>query len=479
VEIDGWAIHGQRAVPAAIPANVTGDTALITMYLTFNEVKQSSIANITSASPDDPQFGQYIQEAVKRLLTRGDWAGTVVPIHTCVSRGCVVWPRYVDHVRRITTCRGNIPLHGMFYDFLDWRDRKYHRDDFWIGGGGRRNCVNKGWSPVFQDIPGDGYFVRMYVEAAEDYGSTLTLFGVDNNNQPLRTRNIDGLTWSDGWVLTAQYPYAQTTGVVRRIGRVVRESTQCNATLFAVGNVSVNTYQFGFLYNIDTGITVSVTIDGLPGSQSINLGGEATPSSNTIGSVWNYDQNAWVPIVARGQPGFYYIDFGQPAQNTNLGGQVYNPTTLQFENIIARGPQGSQYLEVGTFAAPNTSTTNMFPLAEYEPSDTNPKFLKQELHLPCCNGNSFSNGVVALVKLRQIQPVNPNDIIIIPSIPALKLGVQAVIANEAGEIQQEQAYILAAVEQLNRELEDWCPLDQVPVSFGELGHTRIGQTKMF
>lgn len=458
------------------------------MFLTFGEIQNSSITNITDASPTDPTFAGYIMEAVQRLITRGDWMGTVVPIRTCINRGCCVWPREVDHIRKIADCGGTIPLHGMFYDFLPWRDRRYHGEGFWRGSVGRRNIVNRGFSATYQDIPGDGYFVRMYVEAPEDYGKTLTIFGVDNSNQPLRTRNIDGITWSEGLVLTAQYPYAQTPVYIRRIDRIIRDSTQCNSTLFAVGNVSVSTYQFGFLYNIDTGANVSVTIDGLPGAQSINLGGEATPSSNVIGSVWNYDQQQWVPIVARGQPGFYYIDFNQPAQNTNLGGQVYCPTTLQFENLIARGAQGAQFLEPGTFAAQNTSTTNEFPLAEYQPSETNPRYVKQQVHLPCCpapSGQGIVAGqnppasVVALVKLRQIMPVNPNDIIVIQSIPAIKMAVQAIIAGEAGEIQQEEAFMQKAINELNRELQDWLPNDQIPVSLGEVNNTRIGRTKMF
>lgn len=458
------------------------------MFLTYGECQQSNISNITSASPSDPQFAAYIYEAVIRLLSRGDFVGTVVPIRTCINRGCVTWPREIDHVRKIADCKGTIPLHGMFYDFLPWRDRRYHGEGFWRGSVGRRNIVNRGFSATYQDMPGDGYFVRMYVEVPEDYGATLTIFGVDNANQPLRTRNVDGITWSEGITLTAQYPYAQTTVYIRRIDRIIRTATQGNATLFAVGNVSVNTYQFGFLYNIDTGTNVSITIDGLAGSQSINLGGEATPSPYVIGSVWNYDQQQWVPIVARGQPGFYYIDFNQPAANTNFGGQVYCPTTMQFENLIARGAPGMQYLEPGTFAAPNTTTTNMFPLAEYQPSETNPKYVKQQVHLPCCaapSGRGIVPGVehptsiVALVKLRQIMPVNPNDIIVIQSIPAIKMAVQAIIAGEAGEIQQEEAFMQKAINELNRELEDWLPADQIPIALGELNNTRIGRMKAF
>jgi hypothetical protein len=462
------------------------------MFTLFSEVQNSNIANVTSCSPSDPQFGGYVQEAAKRLLARGDWVGTVVPIRTCVQRGCLVWPRYVDHVRRIADCRGNIPLHGMFFDFLDWHDQKWQSQSYWDGlhAGHRRNCINKGFTPVFQDILGEGRYVQMNIEVPEDIGATCTLIGVDNNNQRLRTRNVDGMTWSDGWTLTAttQNQSPQTSGFVRRIDRVIKSPTQGNMTLWGVNSAVVSTYQFGYLYNIDTGQNVSLTIDGLPGSQSLNLGGFTTPGSAAIGFLWNADLNSWAPVVARGT-GPFYLDFNQPAANSNYGGQAYNPTTMQFEQLVVRGAPGAQYIEIGTAFAPNSTGNYLEPIAEYEPSETNPKYVKQELHMGCQlnlspggtpPGVNPSRSVVALVKLRQIQPVNPNDIIVIQNLQALKLAVQAVVAGEANEFQEEQECMLAAVQELNRELEDWLPIEQIPVAMGELGHAyRIGQTKCF
>jgi hypothetical protein len=332
------------------------------MFLTFKEVKDSSIANVTAANPDDPQFAIYIIEAVRRLQMRGDWAGTVVPIHTCISRGCVVSPRIVDKVRKIADCRGTIPQHGMFYDFLDWRQHHWHSDDYWVGLGwrqGRRNIVQKGWSPVFQDIMGPGRYLRLYNDVAEDVGKNLTVFGIDNNGQPLRTRNTDGQTWSDGMTLTAGLPYAQSNVMPLRIDRIIKDLTQGALRLFAF----------------------------------------------------------------------------------------------------------------------NTAADVLEPVAEYEPSDTNPKFLKQEFHDLCQHGGT--RGVVALVKLKQLPLISDNDVVIIPSIPGLKLMVQAIVAGEANERAQEGELTLASVETMNRELEDWLPVSEIPVDLGELGHADcIGQQRM-
>lgn len=468
------------------------------MFLTYSEVQSSSIQNVVSESPTSPDFQQHIMEAVNRLMPRGDWAGTVVPIHTCVYRGCVVWPRYVDHVRRMASCHGNVPIHGMFYDFLDWRERRWHSARYWDGLGQdcRRNMVNKGWSPVFQDVQGDGRTIRLYNSVAEDIGATVTLYGLDNNNQPLRTRNTDGATWSDGLTLTAQMPYAETPTFVRWIDRVIKSTSQGTLRLYAAlgSNLSFQSYLAGYVYNLDTGTWISVTVLGILGSQYLQLG-SATPPAGAfqIGSLYNYDTSTWMPVAARGSTqSTYYLDFTSLVTpvNSNYGGQFYNPALQGWQNIVLRGTSpAATYAQLDSgVSSPSTFSGNAIlePIAEYEPSDTNPKFVKSSLYLPCRpvpgaqSANEKPHSIVALVKLKQIPPSAPNDIIVINSLPALKLAVQAIIAGESNEIQTEQEYMAAAVQQLNRELQDWLPDEQIPVDMGELGHApRIGRQKCF
>ena len=465
------------------------------MNLTFGEVQNSDIQNVVSCAPTSPDFRQYVKAAIERLLPRGDWAGTVVPIHTCVNRGCVVWPCYVDHVRYLSHCGRNIPTHGMFYEMLDWQDPHWRRE-IALHGHGRRNLVNQGWTPVYQDILGPGRNIRLYHTASEDIGATVTIFGKDNNNQTLRTRNLDGVTWSEGITLTAQYPYAESAVQVLHIERVVRSKTQNVVRLFGVTYPVQNVFpqQLGYVYNLDTGQFVSLTILGNPGAEFIQLA-TGTPPVNAaqIGYLYNYDVGQWRPVYARGQSPNFYLDFEQPtAINSVYGGTAYNLATLAWRNIVLRGTIGSQYADVGDVPAPTTvlsGTASLEPIAEYEPSDTNPKFVKSSLYLPqhiappgqgTPLGAQPACGIVALVKLRQITPFSPNDLIVLPSLQAIKLGVQAIMAGEANEFETEREYIAAAVEQLNRELEDWLPLNQIPVDLGELGHAdTIGLPRMF
>lgn len=221
--------------------------------LSFGEFKASSAENIADVSVNSNSFKRWTNDATRRLLQRGDFAGTLVPIYVCVRNGCVTWPRYVGQVRKMYTCARDISVKGVWYSFLDrnawrgiWGGYLWGNDipTGWapLPNGYGRPAVNQGRYPVHQDIMGDGRYVRLYHRCQQDLGKTVTIFGVDNGNQPLKHRTAAG-NWEDGINLTLQTPYAQSTTFVRRIDRVVKEETQCQVLAYAVDSTSSDTLE--------------------------------------------------------------------------------------------------------------------------------------------------------------------------------------------------------------------------------------------
>lgn len=208
------------------------------MLLTLSECRSDrGLKAISSLSPSSPEFADLINAACRKALRRGDWTGTVIPIHVCVKSGCLVFPRYVGSVRKMNLCKYNpVPINGLWYEFLSHETRECWMDGCggnlppWDSWSNRMNA--KGYSPVFQDVLGDSRTVRAYPQLAVDIGKTITIMGLDNNNQPLRRNNGDG-TWSDGITLRLANPYAVTAQYVRRVDRVVKDETQGNVSLFA------------------------------------------------------------------------------------------------------------------------------------------------------------------------------------------------------------------------------------------------------
>ena len=170
-------------------------------------------------------------QVIPRLLQRGDWPGSLMPVRVMVRNGQVTWFRYVGQVRSMHSCRGNIPVRPVWYEFLEWHGHRHHHA--WEGWRERERQMTMQYrAPSYNDIYGPNCTVRLYVDAQEDVGATIQLFGADNNNQPLRTNNGDG-TWSDGVTITAQIPFGSTSTFVSRIDRVIKSKTQSTARLYA------------------------------------------------------------------------------------------------------------------------------------------------------------------------------------------------------------------------------------------------------
>lgn len=216
--------------------------------LTFGDLKASSIINIAGVTPSSSDFRRFVNESTRRLLARGDWEGTVVPMLACIDRGsCVVWPRYVGSVRQLNFCNQHVPIKNVWWDFLPydrhlgWESNDWYRwtSGPWFSG---KSMVNQARSPVFQDIQGDGRTVRVYPESSFDNGKSITIFGEDTNGERLMTRGAGA--WTDGLKLVIQatpsQPYTETPVNIRRIDRVLKDQTTAPVRLYAyyaAGNV--------------------------------------------------------------------------------------------------------------------------------------------------------------------------------------------------------------------------------------------------
>jgi hypothetical protein len=208
------------------------------MLLTLGEIRQSSIVDIAGACNTSDKFRSLVNEAVSRLLLRGDWPGSIVPIHVCVYNGCAVFPRYVGQIRKVNRCGESVPVKSIWYQFLDmnlYHDKNRHGFAPWVEH--EVGLQQQARSPVFQDIQGDTCLVRAYPRNPLDVGKTVTIFGIDTYGQPLITKNADG-TWADGVIITLAAPYGSTSAYVRRIDRVLKDQTQGIVDFYAYNAVT-------------------------------------------------------------------------------------------------------------------------------------------------------------------------------------------------------------------------------------------------
>lgn len=207
--------------------------------LTLQNIQTPAFQTASGFSTSSQNFFDLVNQVIPRLLQRGDWPGSVMPVRVCMKNGCVTWPRYVGQIRKLHSCRGDIPVRSVWWEFLPYQgERRLHEWDAWRGR--ERQMVSQFQSPTYNDMYGPNCYVRMYCDLTADVGATCTIFGTDNNNQPLQTLNPDG-TATPGALITVQAQsgpggqsyYGSTSTPVSRIDRVVCSATQGMKRLYS------------------------------------------------------------------------------------------------------------------------------------------------------------------------------------------------------------------------------------------------------
>lgn len=198
--------------------------------LTFKQAKDSlELANVSGVCGSSDAFRSYLNKAVRMLMTRGNFWGTVQLMRFCVYNECLVWPRQVGTILAINTCGRQVNVWNNWFQFAhiggrrDWEGAGFTIDGFQCFG--NLNMENQGTTPVYFQVPcGNNFYVRSYPGVRADIGKKITLFGIDSNGQAVRTKNSDGI-WQDGETLVNALPFVSSTKRYREITRVVRDQT--------------------------------------------------------------------------------------------------------------------------------------------------------------------------------------------------------------------------------------------------------------
>lgn len=247
-------------------------------FITFGELKNSTVPDVAGVCASTDQFKQYVNQAVRMLMRRGGWAGTVARMHTCIRGDCAVWPREVETVLAISSCGRNFPVRDYWYSFLPIQKSDFFGGPFFFNNGTFQGNVlmeSDATTPVFNPIhPQLPNYVRAYCYHQKDLGKTITLFGEDENGQPLTSTDSNNIP-RDGYVLTLGNPWVQTPMKVRRIFRVLKDCTVAPVRL----------YQFDAANNLQLDLAVYQPTETSPSYIHTRLRGQAPVIGNVCGQT--------------------------------------------------------------------------------------------------------------------------------------------------------------------------------------------------
>jgi hypothetical protein len=178
---------------------------------TFQDAQNSRVPNELGVCPTGATFAAWLNNAQERLLNKGHWWGTTVPAAMCATSGCVTLPPQVASLEKAAICGRPIPVHDMFFEFLEggWGTRNNSNGNCSSGGGGSCGIPEadyRGRFPVQSDIIPAKKKLNFVCDVSTDIGKTVLALGYDDNGNWIRT--IQNGVYMDGEVIA----FAQSAG---------------------------------------------------------------------------------------------------------------------------------------------------------------------------------------------------------------------------------------------------------------------------
>jgi len=167
---------------------------MATGRITLADVKASRIPVAANVPSVDPRVAYYVNEAVQRLLPRGNWVGTVARFRFCLADGYLTLPRQIQQVLGVVVCDHPIRIRSQWYEFIENAFGRWHEPD-----GCASHLLDRGLDCAFASVSVSGNQIKVYCDLAADVSAPILLQGTDSTGKRVRTNpSLDLLTYVDG-----------------------------------------------------------------------------------------------------------------------------------------------------------------------------------------------------------------------------------------------------------------------------------------
>lgn len=196
------------------------------MKFTLGTLKAGRTPHVLDVCSDDERLVQWANAAQERLMNCGRWWGTVVRAKFCVSDNCLVWPREVATIERVTLCNTPISQGNLWYEFTEFVN-PYCEDCCWRTD---PRLIALSNAPTVAELD-EGKNVIALATHADDVGKYIIVQGNDENNAWVRTD--DAGTVIDGEkILLAVSPGTASTTTFNNITAIQKEDTDYDVLLY-------------------------------------------------------------------------------------------------------------------------------------------------------------------------------------------------------------------------------------------------------
>lgn len=151
-----------------------------------------TIARILGVCTTDSRIPDLLNEAAERLMSRGRWVGTYARYRICGNSGCITWPRQIETIEAFSICSCPGTIRNQWFEFIGNGPGVMGHDDNWC-----TVLVDRGEAIAFDDVVGTNKKLKVYADVAEDAAAKLFVQYYDENDNWVRTQNVDS-TWNNG-----------------------------------------------------------------------------------------------------------------------------------------------------------------------------------------------------------------------------------------------------------------------------------------
>lgn len=161
--------------------------------LTLAEVKTGPVGRSCGIATTSPNFVNIVNDAVRQLMERGNWYGSLQPmglnVTTVNNVPTVICPREVQSIMAIrpSNCPYWTPIRNvnLWYEYLPWNDGMYDWLNSCRGRGYERAVESIGYVTVQNQFASPNYIRVTSSIPLPDVGQTITFVGTDQNGAPL------------------------------------------------------------------------------------------------------------------------------------------------------------------------------------------------------------------------------------------------------------------------------------------------------
>jgi hypothetical protein len=200
------------------------------MLLTLGQVKLGPVGRSCGIATTKPDFVNYVNDATRQLIIRGNWWATVQPMILTVAwspHPVLICPREVESILAVNE-RYHAEVKNFWYQFVPWNDEFRHWFDDFIGGNSsnwrhhhKRVAYNIGTTPVTSQInPTKPMYVRATSNNVLDVGINVSFFGVDGSGNSAQATLVLNVPPGQTYPMASS---ATTSVQFGRIDRVVKD----------------------------------------------------------------------------------------------------------------------------------------------------------------------------------------------------------------------------------------------------------------